>query len=83
MKLTYLSLFPLILAVQAEVSWYVGGDRNVTCKGHDDGHIKCEPGHEAGVAEVVLTYPYTRLGTFYAFPLPFHFPLLQNHTDVS
>lgn len=64
MKLTYLPLlFALILAVKADVSWYVGGSRNITCTGHDDGHISCEPGHEAGAPEVLFTYSYTQSST--------------------
>lgn len=67
MKLIYLSIFSaLILTVQAEVSWYAGDDRNVTCTGHDDGHISCVPGHEPGVSEVGLISPYTWLTTLHA-----------------
>jgi hypothetical protein len=52
MKLThFLGFAALVLAVQAEVSWYVGS-RNITCKGHDDGHIDCAQGHDGGAPEV-------------------------------
>ncbi|PMD56095.1 uncharacterized protein K444DRAFT_633113 [Hyaloscypha bicolor E] len=57
MKLThFLSFAALALAVQAEVSWYVGS-RNITCKGHDDGHIDCAQGHDGGAPEVQLDHP--------------------------
>jgi len=61
MKLTSISLFlALILTVQADVSWYVGDSRNITCTGHDDGHIDCVSGHTSGAPEV----------TFYISPSP-------------
>jgi len=37
-------LSTLLLVACAEVTWY-DANRNVTCAGHDDGHIQCEEGH--------------------------------------
>ncbi|GJN69385.1 hypothetical protein PCL_01944 [Purpureocillium lilacinum] len=37
-------LSTLLMAACAEVTWY-DANRNVTCAGHDDGHIQCEEGH--------------------------------------
>jgi len=60
MKLTYISLlFALLLAAQADVSWYVGESRNITCTGHDDGHIDCVPGHEPGAPEVTIIHQHS------------------------
>ena len=57
MKLThFLGVAALVLAVRAEVSWYVG-ERNITCKGHDDGHIDCAQGHDGAAPEVSQAPP--------------------------
>lgn len=59
MKFTYiLSAAAIFLSVQAQVSWYVSS-KNITCSGHEDGHIDCVPGNESGAPEVPLEHPAT------------------------
>jgi hypothetical protein len=63
MKLAYLSIVTALVltAAQAEVSWYVGGFRNMTCTGQADGQISCEAGHKYDAPEVIhiSTLPIT------------------------
>ncbi|KAH8747591.1 hypothetical protein F5882DRAFT_387163 [Hyaloscypha sp. PMI_1271] len=68
MKLThFLGVAALVLAVRAEVSWYVD-ERNITCKGHDDGHIDCAQGHDGAAPEVQLSHPAAIRGREVAVP---------------
>ncbi|KAK4206301.1 hypothetical protein QBC37DRAFT_435146 [Rhypophila decipiens] len=57
MKFTIISVLSVLLvAVQAqEAQWYVSS-KNITCKGHDDGHIACEAGHINNAPEVALDH---------------------------
>ena len=53
-------LSTLLMAAFAEVAWY-DANRNVTCAGHDDGHIQCEEGHLNEAETVSRTCPMVRL----------------------
>lgn len=53
-------LSTLLMAACAEVTWY-DANRNVTCAGHDDGHIQCEEGHLNEAEAVSRTCPIVRL----------------------
>ncbi|KAF2018097.1 hypothetical protein BU24DRAFT_461071 [Aaosphaeria arxii CBS 175.79] len=51
----FLSLF---LVSKAEVSWF-SPEKNVTCVGHDNGDITCDPGQQAQVESVSLEQAVT------------------------
>ncbi|KAK1770176.1 hypothetical protein QBC33DRAFT_603324 [Phialemonium atrogriseum] len=56
MLFSFAVLSTLLLAAQAQVSWYVPS-RNITCNGGGSGQITCHEGHIDDAPEVQLSHP--------------------------